>query len=230
MGSRTSDDNEQGESLLPPNQEGHNLLSGPYRLSARYQWISTACAVVVSLIVGYILGLSHVKERSRAQYGLPMPPGSIHITWEHNLTFTQKPSPASEAAWASIIPAGRGFVHHPQLAPFISNIATFHQLHCLHAIVVAYYEALESPPLTNLSSIPEFENSTSTRIAPFHIRHCFDYIRQALMCAADTNLEVLDHETHLTNGWGQPKQCRDYEHVFTWAERYANSSDTGIVT
>lgn len=84
--------------------------------------------------------------------------------------------------------------------------------------------------MVNSTDIPDFDNETSTRIAPFHIRHCFDYIRQALMCAADTNLEVLDRETHLTNGWGQPKQCRDYEQVVAWAELYANSSDTGIVT
>lgn len=99
-----------------------------------------------------------------------------------------------------------------------------------HAIVVAYYQALESMPVTNMTDIPDLEESTSTRIAPFHVRHCFDYIRQALMCAADTNMEVVDHETHLTNGWGQPKQCRDYKHVLAWAEQYANSSDTGIVT
>lgn len=96
--------------------------------------------------------------------------------------------------------------------------------------MVAYYDALESEPLTNLTTVPDFDNATATRIAPMHIRHCFDYIRQALICAADTNLEVLDEQTHLTNGWGQPKQCRDYEQVFIWAEQYANSSDTGIVT
>lgn len=97
-------------------------------------------------------------------------------------------------------------------------------------MLVAYYEALESAPVMHLDDVPDFENTTATRIAPFHIRHCYDYIRQALLCAADTNLEVLDHETHLTNGWGQPKTCRDYTQIFAWAELYANSSDTGIVT
>ena len=189
----------------------------------------------------------------------------MKTTWEHNLTFTQKPTPESEAAWNSIVPVGRGFIHHPELAPFISNIAVFHQLHCLvckhselfllefkflprqfrllvhttnntsyhcwqHAIVVAYYIALESEAITDLDKIPDFELSSGTRIASFHIRHCFDYIRQALMCAADTNLEVVDRETHTTNGWGQPKTCRNYEEVIRFAEKYANSSDTGIVT
>lgn len=59
------------------------------------------------------------------------PPGDFKTKWEHNLTFTQKPDAESEAVWSSIIPVGRGFIHHPQLAPFVSNIAVFHQLHCL---------------------------------------------------------------------------------------------------
>lgn len=49
------------------------------------------------------------------------------------------------------------------------------------------------------------------------------------MCAADTNLEVVDQKTHATSGWHQPKKCRDYDQIFQWAEKYANSTDTGIV-
>ena len=76
----------------------------------------------------------------------------------------------------------------------------------------------------------EYDEETGARIAMPHVRHCFDYLRRGLMCSVDTNLEVLDHETHQTNGWGQPKICRDYDGVFNFAERYANSSDTGIIT
>ncbi|KAK0621568.1 hypothetical protein B0T17DRAFT_617998 [Bombardia bombarda] len=189
-----------------------------------------ACAVAASLALGYIFGhVNGVKDAIREPYGLPPPTGPIQTAWEHNFTFSQRPTPESEAAWASIIPIGRGFIHHPQLAPFISNIAVFHELHCLHAVVIAYWTALESPAL-NVTEVPDWETSTATRIAPFHVRHCFDYIRQALMCAADTNLEVVDEETHLTNGWGQPKQCRDYDGILEFAERYRDSNDTGIVT
>jgi hypothetical protein len=94
----------------------------------------------------------------------------------------------------------------------------------------AYYTAIESPAMSNISDIPDFDDTTGTRTAIFHIRHCYDYLRQAIMCASDTNLEVLDHERHVTNGWGQPKTCRDYRKVFEFAEKYANSTDTGIVT
>ncbi|KAF1969963.1 hypothetical protein BU23DRAFT_475151, partial [Bimuria novae-zelandiae CBS 107.79] len=157
------------------------------------------------------------------------PPGDIVKQFHHNLTFTQKPSPESEAAWSSIIPVGRGFITHPQLAPFISNIALYHQLHCLHAVVVAYYDALASPPM-EMADVPDFDSPTGTRTAPFHVRHCFDYLRQTIMCHADTNLEVLDPVNHTTNGWNQDKVCRNYEMVNAFAERWANSTDTGIVT
>ena len=71
---------------------------------------------------------------------------------------------------------------------------------------------------------------TGTRIATSHIHHCFDYLRQALMCAADTNLEVLDRETRLTDGWGSERKCRDYQGVSRWAEEWRDSEDVGIVT
>ncbi|KAF2653495.1 hypothetical protein K491DRAFT_602680, partial [Lophiostoma macrostomum CBS 122681] len=161
-----------------------------------------------------------------------VPPGSVEQVWELNSTFIQRPTPESEAAWNSLVPVGRGFVHHDELAPFISNIAVFHQLHCLakHGILVAYYKALESPATTKFVDIPEYDPETGVKTAQPHIHHCFDYLRQTLMCAADTNLEVVDHETHGTNGWDQPKTCRSYEQVFAWAERYANSTDTGILS
>jgi len=36
--------------------------------------------------------------------------------------------------------------------------------------------------------------------SPEHIQHCFDYIRQALMRAADNNLEHVDSRTNETTG------------------------------
>ena len=62
-----------------------------------------------------------------------------------------------------------------------------------------------------------------------HIRHCFDYLRHTIMCAADTNLEAVSRETHVTTGWGSKRQCRDFAAVKAWAEQWRNSSDTGIL-
>ncbi|KAL4865663.1 hypothetical protein BDV12DRAFT_210975 [Aspergillus spectabilis] len=182
----------------------------------------------VALIVGYVLGRASFPQR---QDGFLLPQGTLETIWYHNTTFSQRPAPESETAWNSLVPVGRGFVHHPEIAPFISNIAVFHQLHCLHAILVTYYADISTiEHLNGNQDADDYLQHTGTRMAPEHIRHCFDYLRQALMCAADTNLEVVSHESHLVSGWGQPRQCRDYNAVFAWAEKWANSSDTGIVT
>lgn len=61
-----------------------------------------------------------------------------------------------------------------------------------------------------------------------HLQHCFDYLRRALMCAADTNLEVINPETDATTGWGSQRVCRDYDSVMKWAESWANSTAAGI--
>lgn len=50
------------------------------------------------------------------------------------------------------------------------------------------------------------------------------------MCSVDTNLEILDPVNFTTTGWGDLKYCRNYDEVFEFAEKWANSSDTGVVT
>ena len=56
-----------------------------------------------------------------------------------------------------------------------------------------------------------------------HWRHCFDYLRQALMCNADTTLEEMgmDHQGALgsVNGWGTEHVCKDWEAMKDWAEK-----------
>ncbi|KNG85379.1 hypothetical protein ANOM_005961 [Aspergillus nomiae NRRL 13137] len=181
--------------------------------------------VIVTFTIALTLGLIIGQRLSVNTWdGFILPQGTIKTAWEHNLTFSQRPRPSPKQL-------GRGFIHHPELAPFISNIAVFHQLHCLHAILVAYYVAVEESDVAKgLQRPDEYLQQTGTRMAPSHIRHCFDYLRQTLMCAADTNLEVLDPETHTTSGWGQSRRCRDYDEIVMWAEKWANSTDTGIVT
>jgi len=53
-----------------------------------------------------------------------------------------------------------------------------HQLHCLFAIVETY------SGLTSNTTLPEDHH--------WHMIHCFDYMRQAIMCSADMALEGLE--------------------------------------
>ena len=58
-----------------------------------------------------------------------------------------------------------------------------------------------------------------TQEVAHHSTHCFDYIRQSIMCAADTSLEG---KTEAGPGWGSKHECKDYDAVLAWA----NSHDT----
>lgn len=56
---------------------------------------------------------------------------------------------------------------------------------------------------------------------PHHNRHCLEYIRQSIMCAADTNLEyrvVSENGVKETPGW-DVKRCRDYDGIKAWAQQ-----------
>lgn len=79
------------------------------------------------------------------------------------------------------------------------------------------------------SVIPDtYIQEQAARVNVMHLRHCFDYLRRVLMCAADTNLEHLDPHTDATTGWGSERTCRDFQSVKHVAESWRNSSDTGI--
>jgi Mycotoxin biosynthesis protein UstYa len=86
-----------------------------------------------------------------------------------------------------------------------------------------YYAAL-SGTLSDLAS-PEVTHDQNHRADPHHVRHCFDYLRQSLVCAADSNLEPVDVELGGVTGWGFERTCRDFEGVKEWAGRWWSSGD-----
>ncbi|EFR05193.1 hypothetical protein MGYG_08207 [Nannizzia gypsea CBS 118893] len=61
-----------------------------------------------------------------------------------------------------------------------------------------------------------------------HMRHCFDYLRQGLMCAADSTLEPVDTRLGGVTGWGDERVCRDYAALKDWAEKRRVSNSKGF--
>lgn len=53
-----------------------------------------------------------------------------------------------------------------------------------------------------------------TQEVAHHSAHCFDYLRQSIMCNADTSLEG---KTEAGPGWGSRHECTDYEALLEWA-------------
>lgn len=80
---------------------------------------------------------------------------------------------------------------------------------------ISYYAALNG-------TITEMQKTDdpNKRPDPHHVRHCFDYLRQALMCAADTNLEPVDLELRGATGWGYERTCRNFQVVKDWSDRW----------
>lgn len=51
-----------------------------------------------------------------------------------------------------------------------------------------------------------------------HMAHCFDYLRQSILCSADTTLEGY---SDLGGGFGVTHQCKDYDEVLEWANEHS---------
>ena len=53
-----------------------------------------------------------------------------------------------------------------------------------------------------------------------HIHHCFDYLRQSIMCSGDMTLEssaVEDDGSRITvDGWGVSHQCKNWDSIWEY--------------
>ncbi|KAL1599794.1 hypothetical protein SLS60_007599 [Paraconiothyrium brasiliense] len=83
-------------------------------------------------------------------------------------------------------------------------VSAFHQLHCLSYLAVHFQEGYDGVPLEE-------------EIA-HHSVHCFNYLRQGIMCNADTTLEG---KTEAGPGEGSEHECVDYEALLEWANEHA---------
>ncbi|KAI5927177.1 hypothetical protein F4810DRAFT_433128 [Camillea tinctor] len=160
--------------------------------------------------------------------------------------FMAEPSPESNAAWDSLMPSGRGFVlvENPEdyglgpgvptdVGPDRYSISMFHQLHCLGMIRESYYAMVrqERPDIYGQELLSDEEQKETQRT---HIGHCFDYIRQAIMCAGDLTLEGLlktpsGELGSSVDGWGITHQCRSWDQAVSWTQQHkAPHNHTGI--
>ena len=99
---------------------------------------------------------------------------------------------------------------------YLYDISVFHALHCLSSIR-GHLLLLET----------SFGRNNSNEIHRYlldpqvgHVHHCFDYIRQNVMCNADLTLEWPRTESDgirsAFDGWGIPHQCKDWVSSECW--------------
>lgn len=122
-----------------------------------------------------------------------------------------------------MVPKGLGYVKvdHPEnynnlptpLPEFNKTVFTTaitHQLHCLYA-VVEVYSGMASK---NMDKVPVE--------TPWHLNHCFEYLRQSIMCCGDTALEgkqtTFPDGVTGSDGWDAKHVCKNYGEIKGYLE------------
>jgi hypothetical protein len=72
------------------------------------------------------------------------------------------------------------------------------------------------------------KQEANSRTSHHHIRHCFEYLRQSLMCLADSNLEDMDYAARGVSGWQTERTCRNFEELRSWADTWGISKEEAL--
>ncbi|KAF7883188.1 uncharacterized protein EAF01_011697 [Botrytis porri] len=168
------------------------------------------------------------------------------VIFEEDERFAAASSPETDSAWDNLMPAGRGFIlvenpEHYGLRPGLPSangldrysVSVFHQLHCLGMIRESYNSVLKEVR-PHIHGDENLSNSAAQESEKEHTSHCFDYLRQAMMCSADLTIEwameMPDGKPPFTvDGWGITHTCRNWQNVLKWmGEHRSPVNSSGI--
>lgn len=92
------------------------------------------------------------------------------------------------------------------------DISVFHQLHCLSYIRTFLYSTVAIARKPDAAT--DAGERAFVRDVDPHVAHCFDYVRQGLMCAADMTVEwprvEADGSRFAIDGWGVGHRCASW--------------------
>ncbi|KAK1070475.1 hypothetical protein LTR12_008738 [Friedmanniomyces endolithicus] len=229
--------------LTPP--EGKNLIDREDDGEANYAllqeslrrlklWVTVLIVLLVLVAAALVLSIANASRQhtSKLDSQSPVPPmPSTQTTFELNPLYAGRSSPSRDEAWSSLTPPGDGFILLPNATaqgtynlPLgkstshgqVYDISLFHQLHCL-ANIRAH--------LLTLQAAMDRENRDEIydlllKPQEGHVWHCFDYIRQALMCAGDMTVEwprtEEDGRRFAVDGWGVTHECKDWDAIMAF--------------
>ncbi|EAT79712.1 hypothetical protein SNOG_12912 [Parastagonospora nodorum SN15] len=116
--------------------------------------------------------------------------------------------------------ANGGFIKNPSNESAALGVSFYHQLHCLHMLQLQYFKTKHELAILRNNSVENTLIDTVGQQNVVHLEHCFDYMVQSILCAADTNLEPPDPILDETNGYGFERSCRDHKGIHNWMERH----------
>ncbi|KAI8629701.1 hypothetical protein F5Y19DRAFT_475151 [Xylariaceae sp. FL1651] len=210
-----------------PSEENNDAdgLPGRLALSLRFPNVVYLIGILFSwvliLALGYIIGVSTTHASALTAF---QPVGELHYYMHFNGSFAKGSDLKSDALWDSLFPKKLGFVKHPQLAPNVAGVAVFHELHCLNILRIGYFASLDG----TLADLAADDNDANHRPSPHHMRHCFEYLRQSLICLADSNLENLNYTTRGVSGWQTERTCRDFDAIRSWSDQWGITREEAL--
>lgn len=194
------------------------------------RWI-TVLSILLTLAVLALLGAlgnAAWKQPSSTSTLSPVPPMPMtKVTFEEDKRFAAGSNADSDEAWGMLNPQGDGFIllandtrqqwHLPPGKQTemgeVYDISLFHELHCLRHIRTHTFTLQELMGRENWQEV--YENLLKP--SEDHVFHCFDYIRQALMCAGDMTIEwprvEEDGSRFAVDGWGVTHECKSWVSV-----------------
>ncbi|KAM7208540.1 protein of unknown function (DUF3328) domain containing protein [Naviculisporaceae sp. PSN 640] len=141
-----------------------------------------------------------------------------------------------ERAWSAYNLPSMGFVHIPDPAYFnlkpnsgvvkgvenVYMISAMHQLHCLEKLQTMFVRLRQGAvPGVNVSG----KLGAAAAWEMNHQAHCFDYLRQGVICAADGTLESPDEGPEAgqspLRGWGVAHTCRSWDGLMAFRREHA---------
>lgn len=101
----------------------------------------------------------------------------------------------------------------PQLSGSYT-LALFHQLECISILRSGYSIRLQSYRATKGSAVPVVEGESRQAITPL-AEHCLNYLRQSVLCHANTRLESVRYPAppNVVSLYGDYR-CYDWEKVY----------------
>lgn len=175
----------------------------------------SAILIVVAGVTGYFFGALRSNDcgvtNSSSDVAARVPISTSRKTFQYNSSFAIPPpgDGGKEPIWDSMIPNGLGYIKNTDMVSETSVLSAFHQLHCLYTVRRAYYSNRKDGELEDFDLGKERKP---------HVAHCFDYIRQGILCSADSTIEPAVDTVNGFLGAGFPRICRNFEELKGWAE------------
>ncbi|KAG4440191.1 hypothetical protein IFR05_004336 [Cadophora sp. M221] len=209
-------DTESGKALaktnLPPFQHGFfSYRTAFFLLFAMY--LGTA---VLSYSYSDTLDPIDASSTDPSLAGLPYVPFDQSILFDADMSYEAILNGMDDPWTKHLLPPGRGFIKVPtevtqsdgstkvEEKPFC--ISMFHQLHCIAGLKWVF-ESEDNRAINKTSEAYIMKKK--------HMAHCFDFLRQAVMCAGDMTLEPVDEGA--TDGWNVTHTCRDFKTIYDFA-------------